>query len=270
MDSRPIGVFDSGLGGLTAVKELQRILPHEDIVYFGDTGRVPYGSRSRETIVRYARQDMAFLRSKGVKMIVAACGTVSSVAEGLGDGLDIPFTGVLTPAAAAAAAATKNGRVGVIATTATIRSGSYRRRLARIRPDIEVFEKDCPLFVPLVENGFVEDGNEVTRLVAEQYLAPLRGEGIDTLILGCTHYPIIRKIISGVMGENVAMIDSGRETALFCGTILERQKLLNGEGKAGEASFFVSDRVEGFSTVAGIFLGRNVDCEVHWVDINQY
>lgn len=270
MDTRPIGVFDSGLGGLTAVKELRKILPHEDIVYFGDTGRVPYGSRSRETIVRYARQDMAFLRSKDVKMIVAACGTVSSVAEGLGDGLGIPFTGVLGPTAAAAAASTKNGRVGVIGTSATIHSGSFRRELARIRPDVRVFEKDCPLFVPLVENGFISEDNQVTRLVAEQYLAPLRGEGIDTLILGCTHYPIIRTVISDVMGKAVATVDSGRETALYCKKILEKQRLLGDGQKSGTAAFYVSDRVEGFSSVAGIFLGRNVDCEVSRVDIDQY
>lgn len=270
MNSRPIGIFDSGLGGLTAVKEIQRLLPQENIVYFGDTGRVPYGSRSRETIIRYARQDMAFLQSNHVKMIVAACGTVSSVAGGLGKDLGIPFTGVLSPSAAAADAATRNGRIGVIATTATIRSGSYRRELARLRPDIQVFERDCPLFVPLVENGFIEDGNTVTRLVAEQYLTPLRGENIDTLILGCTHYPIIRRIISGVMGENVTLIDSGRETAFACKRILESSGLLNDGNQKGSAQFFVSDRVEGFSSVAGIFLGKNVDCEVSRVNIEQY
>ena len=270
MDTRPIGVFDSGLGGLTAVKELQKVLPHEDIVYFGDTGRVPYGSRSRETIIRYARQDMVFLKTKGVKMIVAACGTVSSVAEGLGDDLGIPFTGVLLPSAASAVRATKSGRVGVIATTATIRSGSYRRELSQIRPGIEVFEKDCPLFVPLVENGFISDSNQVTRLVAEQYLAPLRGKKIDTLILGCTHYPIIRSIISETMGKAVTLIDSGRETALCCKNILTRQNLLNEKEQNGSTSFYVSDRVEGFSSVAEIFLGRNVGCEVYRIDITQY
>ncbi|NLG92092.1 MAG: glutamate racemase [Clostridiales bacterium] len=270
MDNRPIGVFDSGLGGLTAVKELLRILPKENIVYFGDTGRVPYGSRSRETIMKYAKQDMAFLQSKNVKMIIAACGTVSSVASGIGDNLSLPFTGVLKPTAAAAAAVTKNKRIGIIGTTATIRSGSYRRELQAIDPRIEVFEKDCPLFVPLVENGFIDDGEEVTRLIAERYLAPLKDAGVDTLIMGGTHYPIIRSIISGVLGSGVTLIDSGRETALFCAETLKAKGLLSGRAEEGDCSFFVSDRVEGFSQIAGIFLGRNIKHEVSHVDIDLY
>lgn len=270
MDNRPIGVFDSGLGGLTAVKELLRIMPHENIIYFGDTGRVPYGSRSRETIRKYAAQDAAFLKSNKVKMIVAACGTVSSVAGDLGDGLGVPYTGVLQPTARAAAAATENGRVGVIGTTATIRSGSYRRALAEIDPGIAAFERDCPLFVPLVENGFIGDDEEVTRLVAERYLSPLREAGVDTLILGCTHYPIIQRIISRVMGDGVTLIDSGRETALACSGMLKEHDLLCGRDSAGECSFFVSDRVEGFAQIAEIFLGRDVKSDVSHVDINQY
>lgn len=270
MDNRPIGVFDSGLGGLTAVKELLRIMPHENIIYFGDTGRVPYGSRSRETIRKYAAQDAAFLKSNKVKMIVAACGTVSSVAGDLGDGLGVPYTGVLQPTARAAAAATENGRVGVIGTTATIRSGSYRRALAEIDPGITAFERDCPLFVPLVENGFIGDDEEVTRLVAERYLSPLREAGVDTLILGCTHYPIIQRIISRVMGDGVTLIDSGRETALACSGMLKEHDLLCGRDSAGECSFFVSDRVEGFAQIAEIFLGRDVKSDVSHVDINQY
>ncbi len=270
MDNRPIGVFDSGLGGLTAVKELLQIMPHENIVYFGDTGRVPYGSRSRETIIKYAKQDAAFLKSNNVKMIVAACGTVSSVAGSIGDGLGVPFAGVLRPTVAAAAAATGNRRVGAIGTTATIRSGSYRRALAEIDREIEVFDRDCPLFVPLVENGFIADDDQVTRLVAERYLAPLREAGIDTLILGCTHYPIIRRIIEDVMGSNVALIDSGRETALYCAKVLKEQGLLCDRESDGDCSFFVSDRVEGFARIAETFLGRDIKNDVSHVDINLY
>ncbi len=270
MDNRPIGVFDSGLGGLTAVKELLQIMPQENIIYFGDTGRVPYGSRSRETITKYAKQDAAFLMSNQVKMIVAACGTVSSVAGNLGDSLSVPFTGVLRPAAAAAAAATGNKRVGVIGTTATIRSGAYRRELAAIDPEIQIFERDCPLFVPLVENGYIADDEEVTRLVAQRYLAPLREAGVDTLILGCTHYPIIKHIISGVMGNGVALIDSGRETALACAGILKEQNLLCDRKTDGNGSFFVSDRVEGFAQIAEIFLGRDIKSDVSHVDIERY
>lgn len=270
MDNKPIGVFDSGLGGLTAVKELLKIMPHEDIIYFGDTGRVPYGSRSRETIIKYAEQDAAFLKSNHVKMIVAACGTVSSVAGGLGDSLGVPFTGVLKPTVIAAAVASKNKRVGVIGTTATIRSDSYRRELAAIDPQIEVFDRDCPLFVPLVENGFIADDEEVTRLVAQRYLTPLRQAGIDTLIMGCTHYPIIKHIIAEVMGSGVILIDSGRETALYCNEILKEQALVCDREREGTCSFFVSDRVEGFSQLAGIFLGRDLKHEVTHIDINLY
>lgn len=269
MDNRAIGVFDSGLGGLTAVKELQRLMPEEDIVYFGDTGRVPYGSRSRETIVKYAQQDAAFLKSKQVKMILAACGTVSSVAAEILERQELPVTGVLRPTALAAAAATKNGKIGIIGTTATIRSGSYRRELNQIDPSFSVFEQDCPLFVPLVENGFLE-GDEVTRLVAERYLEPLKQEGVDTLIMGCTHYPIIRGVLCSVMGGGVRLIDSGSETALYASRYLKEHGLLHEPGHRGTSSFFVSDRTEGFSGIAGIFLGHNVKQDVTHIEIENY
>ncbi len=269
MDNRAIGVFDSGLGGLTAVKELRRLMPEEDIVYFGDTGRVPYGSRSRETIIKYAQQDAAFLKSKQVKMIIAACGTVSSVAADVLASQDLPFTGVLRPTALAAASVTKNGKIGVIGTTATIRSGSYRRELNQIDPSLSVFEQDCPLFVPLVENGFLE-GDEVTRLIAERYLAPLKQAGVDTLIMGCTHYPIIRGEISSVMGGGVRLIDSGSETALFAARYLQEHGLLHEPVHCGACSFFVSDRTEGFSDIAGIFLGHSVKQDVAHIEIENY
>lgn len=270
MDNRPIGVFDSGLGGLTAVKEFIKIMPNESIIYFGDTGRVPYGTRSRETILKYAGQDIAFLKSNNVKMIVAACGTVSSVADSLSLEQDIEFTGVLKPTAAAAAAATKNKRVGIIGTTATIRSGSYRRELAAIDPAIKVFEQSCPLFVPLVENGFIDDNNQITRLTAERYLAPVREAGIDTLIMGCTHYPIIKNIISSSVGQNIKLIDSGKETAMYCRGLLKERGLMNDMKKDGNCSFFVSDSVEGFSEIAEVFLGKNVNGQVCRVDIDKY
>lgn len=270
MDNRPIGVFDSGLGGLTVVKELIRALPNEDIVYFGDTGRVPYGSRSRETIIKYAMQDMAFLNSYGVKMIIIACGTVSSVATDIGGKLSIPYTGVVGPAACAAAEATRNKRVGVIGTTATIRSGSYRRELGKLDGGIEVFEQDCPLFVPLVENGFISPDDEVTRLVAERYLSGLREAGVDTLILGCTHYPILSETIRRVMGKDVTLIDAGRETALYAARYLKEQELLCDGSCSGDAQYFVSDRVEGFSRIAGIFLEQCIDSRVSHVDIESF
>lgn len=274
MDNRPIGVFDSGLGGLTAFKALSKLLPNEDIVYFGDTGRVPYGTRSRETIVKYARQDMAFLQSKDVKMILAACGTVSSVAgpkgELLSDTLSVPFVGVLRPTAREAATATRNGKIGVLGTTATVRSGSYQKELAAINPDLQVFGQDCPLFVPLVENGFVQPGDPITRLTVERYLAPMKEAGVDTLILGCTHYPIIAPVISEVMGKDVVLINSGREAARFCVALLAEMELLTDRDTPGECHFYVSDRTEGFSSVAGIFLGQDVQGEVSHIDIDKY
>ena len=269
MDNRAIGVFDSGIGGLTAVKELRRIMPEEDIIYFGDTGRVPYGTRSRETILKYTRQDVAFLETYHVKMLIAACGTVSSVAAGVLLQQGLPFATVLRPTVRAALAATRNGCIGVIGTTATIRSGSYRNELQKLSAGVSVFEQACPLFVPLVENGCL-NGDEVTKLVAERYLEPLREKQVDTLIMGCTHYPVIRDVISRVMGPSVTLIDSGRETALYGAQYLTDQGLLHEPGHQGESSFFVSDHVEDFSAVAGIFLGCNVTHDVEYVDIDRY
>ena len=188
MDKRPIGVFDSGMGGLTAVRQLQAILPGEDIVYFGDTGRVPYGSRSPETIRQYAEQDIRFLLSQDVKFLLAACGTVSStLPKSYTEALPVPYVGVVGAAVSAAAAATKNGRIGVIATPATIRSRSYENRIRSILPGAEVFTKSCPMFVPLVENGYVGPNDPITTAIAHEYLDEIRAKGVDTLILGCTH-----------------------------------------------------------------------------------
>jgi glutamate racemase len=269
MNQQPIGVFDSGLGGLTAVKELQRILPNEDIVYFGDTGRVPYGNRSRETIQRYAEQDVAFLLEKHVKMVIAACGTVSSVANAPAN-LPIPFTGVVAPTAEAAAKATRNKRVGVIGTTATIRSGSYRTALRKIDASIEVFERDCPLFVPLVENGWISPEETVTKLVVERYLTPLKQAGIDTLILGCTHYPLLRPFLLETLNGGVTLIDSGRETALFAANELRKLDLCNQPNRQGSSLFYVSDSTEGFQQIAEIFLGCSIQHHVGRIDIERY
>ncbi len=270
MDPRPIGVFDSGLGGLTAVRQLTAGMPNETIVYFGDTGRVPYGSRSRDTIRRYARQDAAFLLSQNVKMVIAACGTVSSVAADLGETLPVPFLGVLDPTARAAAAATRSGKIGVIGTTATIRSGSYRRALAVLDPTLRVFDTDCPLFVPLVENGFLAEDDPIPRLTAERYLAPLIEAGVDTLILGCTHYPLLEPVIRRVMGENVALIDSGRETALACREFLLENDLAASQEQQGSRRFYVSDRTEGFAGIATLLLGGSLDGTVEHIDIESY
>lgn len=197
MDQRPIGVFDSGLGGLTAVREIRSILPSENIIYFGDTSRVPYGGRSAEILLRYARQDVRFLRTFDVKALLVACGTVSTNAlPVLAAESDIPILGVVEPACAAAAQVTRNKKVGLIATAASVRSGAYERCLSALDGDIQVYAKACPLFVPLVENGRFRPGDTVIETVAAEYLAPLRAIGIDTLILGCTHYPLLSEIIA--------------------------------------------------------------------------
>ena len=270
MDNRPIGVFDSGLGGLTAVKQLEQVLPGESLVYFGDTGRVPYGSRGKDIILRYARQDMDFLLAQNVKAVLAACGTVSSVARSVGEALSVPYIDVIGPSARAAAAATKNGKIGVIGTAATIASDSYRSALLRINHKLEVYPQACPLFVSLVESGFVSPQDEVTRLVAERYLAPVRAAGVDTLILGCTHYPIIAPTVAGVMGRGVTLIDSGREAALALAQALKERDLLCEEGHRRQASYFVTDTPENFLNVAELFLGHSVEGRTQRIDIESY
>ncbi len=270
MDQRPIGVFDSGLGGLTAVKELEKVLPAESVVYFGDTGRVPYGSRSREIVRSYARQDMKFLISQNVKAVLAACGTVSSTAQDIGAELPVPYFDVILPTVRAAKAATRNGKIGVIGTSATIHSDAYRKALLSLDGGLEVFPQACPLFVHLVENGFISPEDPIPRLTVERYLSPLREAGVDTLILGCTHYPIISAIIGSVMGEDVALIDSGREAALALSHALQEQDLLCDGTAPRQASYFVTDAPESFSTVAELFLGHSVEGQIQQINIDSF
>lgn len=267
MDNRPIGVFDSGLGGLTVVRQLLRKLPGEDIVYFGDTGRVPYGTRSPETIEKYTRQDSRFLLSRNVKMIIAACGTVSSVAPHILRELPVPAMGVVDPTADAAVKASPSGRIGILGTPATIRSASFERRIREVRPEAEVHAVACPLFVPLVENGWIELDNEATVAAARRYLEPLAAKGVDTLILGCTHYPLLAPVISTVMGPDVVLVDSGEACAALCAERLEQDDALNRTKRAGMCHFYVSDLPDDFTHVARMFLGRDVDGDTERVDI---
>lgn len=271
MDTRPIGVFDSGLGGLTAVRQLRRLLPGEDIVYFGDTGRVPYGPRGRDTIVQYARQDIHFLLSRNVKFIMAACGTVSSTYP-LEEAarLPVPYTGVIGAASRAAADATRNGCIGVIGTPATIRSGSYAAQLRQLVPGVRIVAKACPMFVPLVENGYVNDGNPVTRLIIEEYLTQVRDAGIDTLILGCTHYPLLKKMIGDFMGDSVTLIDPGKLTAIATARALEDLDLASGRRDGGTVRFFVSDTPEGFDEQERLFMGDCAGGDVEQIAIENY
>ena len=266
MEEKAIGVFDSGLGGLTAVKELMRLVPNENIIYFGDTARVPYGNRSAETITRYARQDIAFLLSQNVKILVDACGTMSStLTKEYISTLPVPYLDVIDAAAQAAAAKTKNRKIGIIATAATIKSNAFSRALYKIDTSFELFAKACPLFVPLVENGFIARDNEVTKLVAKGYLQELADAGIDTLILGCTHYPLISDIISDVIGRDVRLIDSGLEAAKEA---VKRLDLKSGS-EPGAHTFFTSDSPIGFLNVAAMFLGCDIKSNVTQIDIES-
>ena len=269
MDERAIGVFDSGLGGLTAVKKLMDVLPHESIIYFGDTGRVPYGGRSRETILKYARQDIAFLRSFNIKAVVAACGTVSTNGlEEISGEYDIPVRGVARAAAGAAVKATRNGKIGVIGTNASIRSGAYERIIKGMAPESCVIMKACPLFVPVIEDGRTGRDDPLLGLLADEYLLPLLESGIDTLIMGCTHYPIISEVISDRLGDGVRLVDPGAETAEELASFLKENDLLS-SGSAGVYKYFVSDSTDDFAAKAGIFLGRNVDGDVKQVAVDE-
>ena len=271
MDERPIGVFDSGLGGLTAVRELARIMPEEELVYFGDTGRVPYGSKSPETIIKYARQDVAFLNTFDPKAIVIACGTVSTTAlETLRQECAVPIFGVVEPAARAAARLTRNKKVGLIGTEASIRSGAYGRALAALDPLAEVIAQPCPLLVPLVENGRCRPGDSVAETVVAEYLAPVKAQGVDTLVLGCTHYPLLKDIITGYMGPDTALVDVGEQCAQWVAGQLTARDLRSGRKEAARHRYFVSDSTGGFGRLASIFLGEDVSASVEQIDITIY
>lgn len=244
MDNRPLGVFDSGLGGLTVVRELKKMLPSENVVYFGDTARVPYGNKSRERIIEFSHQIMHFLLRQNVKAVIVACGTVSSNAlDELTASYDLPIIGVVEPGAAAAVSATKNGRIGVCGTSATIRSGAFERKIHRLDPDIQVVSQACPLFVPLVEEGWFSD--PVTRQVAARYMAPLKKQGVDTVVLGCTHYPLLGEVIQEEMGKGVRLINVSHAAARQMGQFLSARKMLAQEGK-GQYQFYTSDSVDSF------------------------
>ncbi len=266
MNNSAIGVFDSGVGGLTCVKELTELLPRENIVYLGDTARVPYGTRSRETIARYTHQDIEFLKRHDVKMILVACGTASSAImydrDFAAQHGDMKVSGVVLPAAHAACAATRNGRIGVIATSATIKSGSYGRVIHEIMPDAKVIGKACPMFVPLVENGYTSPDCPPARFFAEEYLEVMKREQVDTLILGCTHYPHLTEVISQVMGEGVTLISSGAELAKYALKTLTFDGELAEREEQGSMELYCTDSVELFSESVERFLGKSINGEV--------
>lgn len=267
----PIGVFDSGVGGLTVAREIMRQIPNERIVYFGDTARVPYGSKSQKTIIRFSRQIIRFLRTKHVKAIVVACNTVSALAlETIQPELDIPIIGVLKPGAKVAAETTKNGKIGVIATESTIESGMYTDVIQSHNPHAQVLGKACPLFVPLVEEGWTKD--PVTYEVANRYLEPLLQSGIDTLIMGCTHYPLLRSTLRDIMGDRVTLVNPAYETTRGLIRLLEENDLVNDgmqdyEGEKHE--FFVSDAANKFRNFADSILPYGVDT-TQLIEIEKY
>jgi glutamate racemase len=251
----PVGVFDSGVGGLTVIRSLTALLPHEKFIYVGDTARVPYGTKSPEAIRRYALEIASFLKKRGVKMVVVACNTVSALAiPELRKFMPVPVMGVIEPGARAALAATRTGRVGVIGTQATIRSGAYEQALRRLDGTVKVFSAPCPLFVPLAEEGWVS--HPVTRQVAQHYLSPLLARRIDSLVLGCTHYPLLKPTLQRVAGS-VELIDSAEETAKAVRSRLEQDGLLNSIGRGG-CEFFSSDDPMKFMSLGQRFFGKGV------------
>lgn len=258
----PIGVFDSGVGGLTVVKEIMRQLPGENMVYFGDTARVPYGSKSKKTVLKYSRQIVHFLQKKEIKAIVVACNTASALAlDEIKQEISIPIIGVVEPGARMAAESTKTNSIGIIGTESTIKSGIYSKFLRNINPDITVVGRACPLFVPLVEEGLLED--RITDDVIERYLHELKDYGIDALILGCTHYPLIRNAIKRYMGPEVHLVNPAYETAKSLKIMLSEQSLLNQSGENANYEYYVSDGVDKFST----FAARVLPCHVEPAEV---
>ena len=254
---KPLGVFDSGIGGLTVVKRIISMLPLENIVYFGDTARVPYGSKSNATVIEYSIQDTKFLLSKNVKLIVVACNTASSVAlKELRSRFDVPVIGMIEPGALMALENTKNGRIGVIGTSATINNKAYSGELKKLDPKIQVYEKACPLFVPLAEEGWV--GHKATSLIAQEYLKELKEQKTDTVVLGCTHYPILSGVIQEVLGNNVTLIDSGIAAAKVVREELDRMNLHTNSNSPGIQDYYVSDIPQKFREISRIFMGNNL------------
>jgi glutamate racemase len=255
-DSRaPIGIFDSGIGGLTVARAIQHRLPHESTIYLGDTARVPYGPKSPETVRRYSREIVEWLLGQGVKAIVVACNTATAHAlESLRADAPVPMLGVIDPGARAAVDATRSGSIAVIGTAGTIGSGAYRRALFGLRPTLAVIEQACPLFVPLVEEGWVD--HPATRTIAEEYLAPVQRAGVDVLVLGCTHYPVLKPLLAGIMGPEVRLIDSGEETARDLDAVLRARQLNAPADTPVRHRWAATDDVDRFARVAPLFLGQ--------------
>ena len=258
LNNNPIGIFDSGLGGLTVFKQVIRELPQENVIYFGDTARVPYGTKSKEAIIRFSIENVEELLKRKVKVIVIACNSSTSYAlDVLQKEFDVPIIGVIEPGVRKAVEATRSGRIGIIATLATVNSGKYQEHIKARSRSSKIFSQACPLFVPLVEEGWLNTA--VTRSVAAEYLKPLKAKKIDTLILGCTHYPLLKPVLRQVMGKDVELIDSAREVALEAKRVLQEGGLLRTSMGKAKYDFIISDRPQAFKKLAQKFLGFEID-----------
>ncbi len=262
----PIGIFDSGIGGLTVAREVINKLPNENIIYLGDTARVPYGTKSSRTVITYSQRNAKFLISKGIKLLVIACNTASSVAlQSLRWDYKIPIVGVIEPGARKAAATTKTGIGGVIGTPSTILSNSYKQALENVNPDIKVISKPCPLFVSLADEGWTH--GKITEMIVEKYLIEISGEGIDVLILGCTHYPLLKDSIQNFLGNEITLVDSAEETALEIKRTLDEKDLTNKTEHIQKREYYLTDVSDTFIDVANRFLGEKIE-KIDMVDIN--
>lgn len=268
MNNKPIGVFDSGIGGLTVLKEIFDVLPQESTLYLGDTARVPYGIRSAETVTRYSFENTDFLVACGIKALVVACNTASAVSlDRIKERLEVPVIGVIEPGSRAAVRATRNKRIGIIGTEATINSSAYARTIKAMDSTIDVIGLPCPLFVPLVEEGLAD--SEIAVMVAERYLSGMKNRGIDTLVLGCTHYPLLKGVISRVMGEGVTLIDSAVETVREIKAVLIRSGMERNSPTLPLRRFYVTDAPERFIRVGERFLGQRID-DIEKIDVGGY
>jgi len=260
-----IGIFDSGVGGLTVVKEVVRLLPGERIIYLGDTARVPYGTKSSKTVVKYAQSNVRFLLSKGIKILVIACNTASAYSlDVLKETVEQPVIGVIEPGVKKALDTTRTGKIGVIGTPSTIKSNAYNTEIEKLDESAEVFSKACPLFVPLAEEGWHE--GEIAHAVAEKYLDYFRNSDIDTLILGCTHYPLLKTTIQSVLGEKITLVDSAEETAKAVMNMLENRDLLGNNNSVSVREFYLTDNSDSFLSIANRFLGKDIE-DIQLIDI---
>ncbi|MBN1383765.1 MAG: glutamate racemase [Elusimicrobia bacterium] len=257
MQNSPIGIFDSGVGGLTVVKELLKILPNENIVYFGDTARVPYGTKSKDAVIKFSSEIIDFLTKKNVKLILVACNTASALAlNTIRRKVGVPVVGVIEPGAVSAVSTTRNKKIGIIGTEATIKSKAYEKTIRKIAGSCKIVNRACPLFVPIAEEGWVD--RKVSEIIAGEYLKLIKKAHADTVVLGCTHYPLLKNVIGRVLGKNIKLVDSAAEVARKVKNILQNKKLLNTLKGTGHMQFFVSDAPEKFKRIGKIFLGKKI------------